>query len=78
MSFSFLLCYSRGVVAVRKDKIMSKNVEQFFTVDLVCLLSMFFMFIYISVTKNMLDFVYLLFIILCYFRIKYYRWKKYH
>ena len=57
---------------------MSKNIVQFFTVDLVFFLGIFFLLIYISVTKNILDVYYLLFILITFFRVKYCEWKKYH
>lgn len=78
MFFFFLLCYSKKVVAVRKDKIMSKSIMQFFTVNLVSFIGTFFMIIYISVTKNILDVCYLLFILIYSFRMRYCEWKKYH
>ena len=57
---------------------MLKNTVQFFTGNSVFLLGMFFLLLYIGVTKNILDVVYLSFLILCYSRVKYYQWKKYH
>lgn len=57
---------------------MSKNITQFFTVDLVFYLGIFFLLIYISVTKNILDVFYLIFLIIYYFSVKYCEWKKYH
>lgn len=57
---------------------MSKNSVQFFTVNSIFILGIFFLFIYISVTKNFLDVCYLLFLIIYYFLSKYCEWKKYH
>lgn len=57
---------------------MSKNIVQFFTVDLVFFLEIFFLLIYISVTKNILDVCYLFFLITYRFVAKYCEWKKYH
>ena len=57
---------------------MSKNIVQFFTVDLVFYLGVFFLLIYIGVTKNVLDVCYLIFLVIYYFRCKYCEWKKYH
>lgn len=57
---------------------MSKNISQFFTVDLVMLFGVLFLLVYVGLTKNILDLCYLFFMILCYIRIKYSQWKKYH
>lgn len=57
---------------------MSKYIMQFFTVDLVFFLGICFLLIYISVIGNILDVVYLIFLIVYYFGVKYYEWKKYH
>jgi len=57
---------------------MSKSVMQFFTVNLVFFIGTFFMIIYISVTKNILDICYLFFILIYSFSMKYCQWKKYH
>ncbi len=57
---------------------MIKDTVQFLTVDLVGVFGIIFLLIYISATKNILDIIYLFFIIVFYFRIKFYQWKKYH
>ena len=57
---------------------MSKNIVQFFTVDLVFFLGIFFLLIYISVTKNILDVCYFFFLIIYCFVSKYCEFKKYH
>lgn len=57
---------------------MSKNISQFFTVDLVTLTGVVFLLVYVGLTKNILDVCYLFFMIICYVRIKYSQWKKYH
>jgi len=57
---------------------MIKSTVQFITVDLVSLVGMVFLLIYISATQNILDVIYLFFMIIFYFRIKFYQWKKYH
>ena len=57
---------------------MIKSTVQFITVDLVGAFGIIFLLIYISATKNILDIIYLFFIIVFYFRIKFYQWKKYH
>ena len=57
---------------------MSKNISQFFTVDLVTLIGVVFLLVYVGLTKNILDVCYLFFMIICYVRIKYSQWKKYH
>lgn len=57
---------------------MSKNIVQFFTVNLVFFLGIFFLLIYIFVAKNILDVFYLIFLVIYYFSVKYYGWQKYH
>ena len=57
---------------------MIKSTVQFITGDLVSLVGMVFLLIYISATQNILDVIYLFFMIIFYFRIKFYQWKKYH
>ncbi len=57
---------------------MLKNKMQFFTVELISFLVIFFFLIYISVTKNILDLCYFFFVVIYYFRIKCSEWKKYH
>lgn len=57
---------------------MSKNSVQFFTVDLVFFLGIFFLLIYICVAKNILDVFYLIFLVIYYLCVKYCEWKKYH
>lgn len=72
------MCYIGKVVVLGKDKVMLKSIEDFFAVKLVLFLAIFFLIIYISVTKNVLDFCYLIFVVIYCFSIRYCKWKKYH
>ena len=57
---------------------MIKDIMRGLTVNGSCAVVVFFLLIYISFTKNILDVYYLLFILITFFRVKYCEWKKYH
>ena len=57
---------------------MKNDIMRGLTVNGSCAVVVFFLLIYISFTKNILDVYYLLFILITFFRVKYCEWKKYH
>lgn len=57
---------------------MFKNIEKYFTIDVLYLFFIVFMIMYLNMTKNLLDVLYLGMFSSYYFKIKYSRWKKYH
>lgn len=57
---------------------MIKSLMQFCTMDIVYIVGVVFMAIYMATTKNILDVCYLFAFSICYFRVKFYQWKKYH
>lgn len=66
------------VTTYEKEKAMFNNMEKCFTIDLLYLFFVIFMILYLNVTKNLLDVLYLGMFSSYYFKIKYSRWKKYH
>lgn len=57
---------------------MIRNMAQSFSLDVLYLFGSIFIILYLGVTKNPMDAIYLVVITFIYFRMKFCQWKKYH
>ena len=57
---------------------MIGNMTQSFYLDVLYLFGSIFIILYLSVTQNLMDAIYLVVITIIYFRMKFCQWKKYH
>lgn len=57
---------------------MARNMAQSFYLDVLYVFGSLFIILYLGVTQNLMDAIYLVVITIIYFRMKFCQWKKYH